>query len=318
MIHESVASYIHSFEGFSGLSQPEMVMMPIHESKPYRRLSRSLNDLDLVVKRRNIVGHSSHYRSCSEFSFDSSWFPARPHEPARPPPVRIPTPPGLPPFGSWEATLLRLEQRLLGRTSLTLRRWIHSHDESYEQDVASATANLMAAHEVSPVYSPPFPPQRPHDRRDLFRRTLAAIGMSRVFEPDTVHGRASSLSLPQISPQEQALSSGFQIVLPPWVYIANDPGPLARADDGTYIRGAFGPRFSGHGVGERTIEDLPLARVEKADAEPAAEIPATLGSLRRTDATSARGGVVAIGSAVEEEEEEGEYDERWFVHDEHS
>jgi hypothetical protein len=89
--------------------------------------------------------------------------------------------------------------------------------------------------------------------------------------------------------------------------MANDPGPLARADDGTYIRGAFGPRFSGHGVGERAIEDLPLARVEKAHPEPAAEMPATLVSLRRTDAPTGRGrrsATSAIGPAEEEGEEQ--------------
>jgi hypothetical protein len=86
--------------------------------------------------------------------------------------------------------------------------------------------------------------------------------------------------------------------------MATDPGPLARADDGTYIRGAFGPRFSGHGVGERAIEDLPLARVEKAHPEPA-----TLVSLRRTDATTGRGrtsATSAIGPAEEEGEEQEE------------
>ncbi|ETI26823.1 hypothetical protein G647_10269 [Cladophialophora carrionii CBS 160.54] len=279
--------------------------MSIHDPKTSRRLSRSLNDLDLIIRKNDMPGVDTHYHIYSESSLDSNWIPARPLGPAHPPPVRKPTPPGLPPFGSWEATLLRLERRLLSRTSLTLRQWLHSHDESCEQDVTSGNAQSTAPDRVSPVYSTQSLPQRPHEvqpeQRDLLRRTLAAIGMSRVLDPDTVE--RALLTIPHTSALEQAPSSAIKIVLPPWVYMANVPGPLARADDGTYVRGAFGPRFSGHGIGERDIEDLPLARMEKTEYEPA-ELPATLAALRRTDATSAHRSASAIGPAMEEEEDD--------------
>ncbi|EXJ54267.1 hypothetical protein A1O7_09605 [Cladophialophora yegresii CBS 114405] len=298
---ESNASYTHSFHSFSASSQPDVVTIAFHNPTTYHRLSRSLNDLDLIMKKNDIAGLGAHYHIYSTSSFDSNWIPARPLEPPNPPPVRIPTPSGLPPFGSWEATLLRLERRLWSRTSLTLRQWLRSHDESCEQDVTPMNAQVDR---ISPVCSPQSQPQRPHDGhpdpRDLLRRTLVAIGMSRVLDPNTIE--RASLSNPHTSPHEQAPSSVSKIVLPPWVYMANRPGPLARAHDGTFVRGSFGLRFSGHGIGERNIEDLPLARMEKTDPEPA-EIPATLVALRRTDATSGHRSASAIGPAMEEEEE---------------
>ena len=215
------------------------------EPHPYLRQSVSLNDLDHILKRRDIV-------SSSEISFDRSWTPADPLTPAYPPPTRIQAPPGLPSFGSRQATLLRLPQQRSSRASLRLRNWLNSHDESTDHAVASGSASLMASPPLSSPYSPSLvpqtPPNEPTDTRDLLRRTLAAIGMSRMLDPDPLD-RATFSPPPHMSTLPQALSSSTSRTgLPPWVYMTNIPGPLARADDGTYMRGTFGPRGSSHGV----------------------------------------------------------------------
>jgi hypothetical protein len=44
------------------------------------------------------------------------------------------------------------------------------------------------------------------------------------------------------------------------VVVATGPGPLATADDGTYVYGRFRGRMSQHGVGNRTLANHPLAR----------------------------------------------------------
>ena len=48
--------------------------------------------------------------------------------------------------------------------------------------------------------------------------------------------------------------------MPPGVTTANSPGALAEAADGTQVRGRFGNRASGHGIGSRNIDHHPLAR----------------------------------------------------------
>jgi len=279
-------------------------------TETYRRQSFSLNDLGLLLKH-NIRNLSTANYSSSEGSFDSNWHPAYPHEPAYPPPARIKTPEGFPSFGTREAQLLRLEGGRSSRASLRFRSWRYSRDDSIEQPLSAASPSSIPSPPGSDATSQPTSPPTstqpqpasqisPNElpgSRELFRRTLAAIGMSRMMDPDPID-RASSAN-PRISSAAQASSSKSPLSLPPWVFMTNIPGPLARADDGTYMRGAFGPRASGHGVGGRSIEALPLARVAKMSPAPAA-VPATLANLRSTDAASGRRSTSAIGAAIDD------------------
>jgi hypothetical protein len=270
--------------------------MSILESQLYRRISLSLNDLDNIIRRRrkNV--------SSSEVSFDSRWTPADPLYPALPPPARVKTPPGLPSFGTREAQLLRLAEQPSSPMSMRLRNWLHSRDESAEHPYASLSGGTPP---FSPSYSPPRTPRTPpagsSDTRDLFRRTLAAMGMARMLDSDP-NDPAFPPRRVQSPPQTLSARSSMTSI-PPWIYKASIPGPLARADDGTFMRGAFGPRGSGHGVGARTVEMLPMARLSKRTRTPTmssaapAELPSTLAELRGIDAASGARGVSAIGPA---------------------
>ncbi|KAJ9613893.1 hypothetical protein H2200_002029 [Cladophialophora chaetospira] len=274
--------------------------MSVIESQTYRRYSLSLNDLDHILSKQPSTRPHSPHPSSSDLSFDSSWIPAQPLVPVQPPPVRVKTPPGLPSFGSKQATQLRLQQQSSSRTGSRIRSWLSSHDESDERTAVIGSTGAMTSTQTSPITSPPsLHPSVPNgttDSRELLRRTLAAIGMSRMLDPDPVD-RTSSSPLQNVA-EVQASSSNSKLNLPPWVYMSNISGPLARADDGTYMRGSFGPRSSGHGIGARGVNSLPLARVAKRAAAPA-PTPATLESLRRTDATTGQRSVAAIGPAEE-------------------
>lgn len=212
----SLACDICASDGCLRRPHPHIVMSAI-DTQTYRRLSLSLNDLDHILKKRGIIRLESQ-QSSSEASFDSSWCPAHPLEPIHPPPARINTPPGLPPFGSRQATLLRLEQRPSSKRSLRLRNLLHSVEENNEHALASGSVSPTSSLASSPFYSPPLspqnPPNGPSDRRDLLGRTLAAIGMSRMLEPDPVDCAASSIL--QNSPL-QASTSISKINLPPGV-----------------------------------------------------------------------------------------------------
>ncbi|KAI1613060.1 hypothetical protein EDD37DRAFT_331663 [Exophiala viscosa] len=206
-------------------------------SHGYRRRSLSLNDLDCILALSTRKSRSPQSSSSDDALEQSARVPSFPNKPVEPPPYRIPTPPGLPPFGSQQATEYRL--RPLNHRSLWNRLWHDSHDESDEQRAPSPR---------SIGSSSPIPPsQSASPSGEIFKRTLAMIGMSRVVSPPP------SSAGPSRAP------------LPPGVYTSNIPGPLARADDGTYMRGRFGPRTSGHGIGSRNLESHPLAQLHSID-----------------------------------------------------
>lgn len=276
------------------------------------RQSRSLNDL---CCKEDINGLHPTHPSSSQGSFDSNWYPARPLEPTLSPPARIKTPPGLPSFGTHEATLLRLERHRSSRTSSRLRSWGFQSEDSTEQAFFAASPDAASSPPRSPVYSPPLTPQltpqhppesdsRQPEPGDILRRTLAAIGMSRVLDPDPIQHATSSCPAGTSSSLPNS-----KLHLPPWIYMATSPGPLGRADDGSFMRGTFGPRFSGQGIGGRDIDSLPLARVSKPPPSPELPAPVTLTALRSTDVVSGRrnSSVSAIGPA---EHDRGGFDEK--------
>lgn len=199
----------------------------------YRQRSRSLNDLARIRERNaDEVSHSHSSSSCDALDAPP-WCRSFPLRPTCSPPHRVATPPGLPSFGTQEATEYRLtEQPPTNRLSLWHRIWRHSHDESDDQIIGGPS--LV----TSPTIGPQNQSMSPSS--EIFKRTLAMMGMSRMVSPP----------LPA--------SSNPRVGLPPGVYTAATSGSLAQADDGTFVRGRFGPRTSGHGVGSRNLESHPI------------------------------------------------------------
>ncbi|KIW94997.1 uncharacterized protein Z519_04977 [Cladophialophora bantiana CBS 173.52] len=209
----------------------------------YRHRSVSVNDLDSVLRQDVILRNSTNSTGSEESLHRGDWRPSFPIEPPKSPPVRVSTPPGLPPFGTEQATLLRLVQRQpTNRLSFWGRIWRRTFDGSDEQATASPNS------EGSPRASALNQSIGPSNSVDLFERTLAAIGMSAIVETP------------------RATSTNPRASLPRGVYRANIPGPLARADDGTLVRGRFGPRASGHGIGSRDLELHPMGRLRESGA----------------------------------------------------
>ncbi|KAK5207020.1 hypothetical protein LTR41_007087 [Exophiala xenobiotica] len=205
----------------------------------YRRRSLSMPDLGCISEPSGTKEQSPHSSSSNDALEVPAAYPTYPNKPINPPPYRVPTPPGLPSFGTEEATEYRLRQEPPLRR-IWNRIWQHSHEESDEPQTASPqslSSQSLASNQPS---SPPG---------EVFRRTLAMIGMARVVSPPP------------------ASSAGPRAPLPSGVYTMNTPGVLARADDGTYMRGRFGPRASGHGVGGRHLDSHPLARSSGTEEE---------------------------------------------------
>ncbi len=199
----------------------------------HRQHSYSTTDLDCLKRIINskdadsALGRPPFYRTASQI-------PVFPIKPKHPPPQFPQTPEGLPKFGSKEAQQLRLnplkQQRHRARA---LFSWLRGDRESEEQHLA-ATSNSV----TSPVSS-----SGEHPPNDLLKRLF---GMTRpVLAPDSIANPTPRASLPA------------------GVTTANSPGVLAVADDGTPVRGKFGARASGHGVGSRNLESHPMVRRDR-------------------------------------------------------
>ena len=202
----------------------------------YHRRSFSLNDLDCSLNSTRSKPTSPHSSSSSDEALNRvSLCPQFPTKPPESPPYRAPTPPGLPSFGTQEATEYRLTQQQSNRTSFWNRIWRHSHDESDDN------ASVNSPHIGSPMLGPQNHPT--NSPGEFFKQTLATVGMCRVISPPP-----SSSAHPRVS-------------LPPGIHISATPGALARAEDSTFVRGRFGPRASGHGIGQRNLESHPIARM---------------------------------------------------------
>ncbi|OAX77654.1 hypothetical protein ACJ72_08045 [Emergomyces africanus] len=173
----------------------------------------SFDDLDLPAPRpKDSVSHLPNRSSSSGASFELQCLfpqtsPVEPTQPVYPPPVRSPTPPGLPSFGSREA--------------------IH-----YNPNHANRTRS--SNHQV-PVSRGGTQQTSTGDEED--DASCCASGLKRLFGLPSCMG-----------PRPPALPTGV----------------VARADDGTMVRGRFGVRQSGHGVGAgptvRGLESHPFHR----------------------------------------------------------
>ncbi|KAK5087632.1 hypothetical protein LTR70_002949 [Exophiala xenobiotica] len=166
---------------------------------------------------------------------------AYPLSPCQPPLFRSPTPSGLPEFGSREAQELRLLppsglQRLTEALQRRVRQLEHNSESNTEdeRDRATSSQHNVAVHRAQTNFETPA---------SILRRMMGTI---------------SPVSVPR--PPHRPRRAG----LPKGVIRASQPGPLTRADDGSQVRGRFGNRASGHGVGQRTISIHPLARLRNS------------------------------------------------------
>ena len=146
----------------------------------------------------------------------ATW-PVFPLKPSRPPPARTSTPPGLPSFGSPEAIRLMTLPGLRGYRHATVERDHHGATD-YLQMLAKV-GNLHR-HQTSGQSRIPVL-RRANPSSDA--SSAAAAG-----QPPTRHQKVKDAGR---------------------VYRQDS---IARADDGTYVRGRFAARSSGHGVGART------------------------------------------------------------------
>ncbi len=223
----------------SKIVQPQTSLHSVHvqaslrpSDRMYGCRSYSTNDLDSRRLAIATKGLSPRSTSSTGDALDSaSWCPTLPNRPQRSPPRRVSTPPGLPSFGTVEATEYRLVLPQYPTRALWSRIWSRSHDS----EERSPSPHMLPSPLLAPQTRPSSPPV------ELLKRTLARIGMSTVVNPAPE---------PSTSPR---------VSLPAGVYTCNEPGALARADDGTLIRGRFAVRASGHGVGQRNLDSHPFA-----------------------------------------------------------
>ena len=239
---ERSAQYVKAKSSIHSIRPIRLDRTPWPREKPHpaaglqRQHSFSTNDLDCLKRLVDSkdAGSSSVTLCPSPFCKLASQTPMFPVRPKHPPPRFPETPDGLPAFGSKEAQQLRLtEHKQQRHRARQLFGWLRGDHDSDEQRSGSNS---------NPVTSPTTRAEE-HPPTDLLKRIF---GMSRpVPAPDAnanPHPRAS---------------------LPPGVTTANSPSILAVADDGTAVRGKFGARASGHGVGSRALESHPMARVDR-------------------------------------------------------
>lgn len=176
--------------------------------------SFSLNDIDCLKPPRARF----HFHDSSSSSEDTPravcLSEKYPIQPMQPPPARVPTPPGLPTFGTREA----LEYRM---PPPERRPWVPSWRRSR---------------------SGPDPPGNPTGAADADETTgsnpsVLSDGLQRILGISRVVN-----SIPE-EPMRMPL-----------------PLYLARANDGTYVRGRFGTRHSAHGIGRGQLDNHPFHR----------------------------------------------------------
>lgn len=204
--------------------------------------SRSLNDIDCGLRLHESHGcwHPKRSPSSDEALEAAAQTTAYPLSPCQPPLFRAPTPNGLPEFGSVEAQELRLLppsglQRLVEALQRRVRQLEHNSESNTEDERGPATSSQhnQAVHRAQNFETP----------ASILRRMM---------------GTVSPVSVPR--PPHRPRRAG----LPKGVTRASQPGSLTQADDGSQVRGRFGNRASGHGVGQRTINIHPLARLRNS------------------------------------------------------
>ena len=176
--------------------------------------SFSLNDLDCLKLRepRNALVQESNSSSGDAFRAVCAC-ESYPVQPVQQPPVRVPTPPGLPTFGTREAMEYRMPAP--GRMS-RMQPWRTSR---------------LDANMPGPSTSPPITEAMGANPLTLADGLKRLLGITRVVSP-----------IPE-GPRRAAM-----------------PLYLARADDGTFVRGRFGTRHSAHGIGRAQLDAHPFHR----------------------------------------------------------
>lgn len=203
----------------------------------------SLNDLDCIARIQPLFHDIVHQRSASSKDVleatDSTT--VYPHLPPGPPPCRRATPDGIPSFGTPEAQELRLvpPSRLHQFRRLVWRRLQQLNDANH---VVESTS----------------------DAQNGIRRSVPAAGQHQYRSPTEMLRRASGMTRP--TPVNDKSGKPRRSVLPRGVIVAAVPGNLAVAEDGSHVRGRFGHRASGHGVGQRTMDIHPLVRRQGTSA----------------------------------------------------
>jgi len=206
--------------------------------------SRSLNDLDCCITGHGFQNCKLHERcsSSDEALEAAAGTNVYPLVPTQPPLFRTPTPPGLPEFGSTEAQQLRLMPpsrftRLTSQLRGRLSRIGQNPDNNVQEH----------GHEHNS-------PQNDAERQQLQE---GQFGMS-----------AETLRRMMGTTRPVSLTGDFRkarrVSLPRGVIRTSAIGFLAQAEDGSQVRGRFGNRASGHGVGSRTIGVHPLGRLRES------------------------------------------------------
>lgn len=201
--------------------------------------SLSAPEIDLMkplVRYHCSAGSSSSFQALQNIPIN----PAGPALPVAEPIQRRPTPDGLPSFGSKEAQELRLHpENSLFRRARMLGQWLRGDRDASDDAVSERSPALPAAERpsVGSVES--------SDGRD---RSVPMDMLQRLFGAPRI-----------VDTSEHSVSPVPRIGLPRGVSVADSPGALAIAPDGTLVRGKFGARMSAHGVSSRPLTSHPLA-----------------------------------------------------------
>jgi hypothetical protein len=206
------------------------------DSELQHQRSLSCNDLDCSWQHQQAEDPpTSGPKSCtsSEILHTLAEQPSYPTVPIQAPAQRSPTPPGLPTFGTREAQFIRLIPDRGRRRPRLFSSWRVPNHEIDSEALPTVTSTARA--EVPLESQGPSP--------GLLQRLLAATGMARV------------VTAPENDPAGRCIAP-----LPRSVVTTAETSILAIADDGTAVRGRFGNRVSGHGIGQRNLNDHPLGR----------------------------------------------------------
>ena len=161
--------------------------------------------------------------------------------PCQPPLFQSLTPHGLPEFGTREAQ----ELRLIPPSSL------HQFVDGLHRRFCRVEHNQMS-NRVNERDGGTNAQQQDGGHRVLRSAETPATMLRRVM------GTVIPVAQPSHPPRRASLPRGIITV--------SQPGPLTQADDGSQVRGRFGSRASGHGVGSRTISGHRLARLRESSA----------------------------------------------------
>lgn len=231
----------HSLHPSHRKKSPWPLEKPLPAPSYYNRRAFSMDDL-VCWDVSSLDCHISKTGSSDSSSSDAGLFVrlnekcsqlAEPRRPSHPSLQRKPTPPGIPSFGTPEA--MNYFARPRARSSSWFRIARSASPRPAPPAASASTSTSTAAGAVAANRNPPgLEPSR-------LSRCLS------LLENNIMQAFSNS------SPRRASLPEG-----------------VLRADDGTFVRGRFGGRVSGHGVGSRGLDAHPMqraaARERKNDA----------------------------------------------------